>query len=556
MYRLSIKTKLSGVISILVLSFIAFNLLYYPRWVGQQIQSQAELSARQVAETASYALGPAVSTGNTRDIAKVLQGVQNIPAFRFSAVYGAKGEALDSTPTTPEWAMGQVLRDGISHTYTRKEDSMLVAVAPVFYEEPQANLVGTLIIGFTTEGTQRAVRENIKASLAVGLVTLVLGIGVAVFLSNRYLLPVIQLTEAAQKVAQGNLEAVSVKVYTRDEIQDLSQSFEVMTDKLRVSRDEIERQNRLLEYRVQERTRQLMETIWELEEIRANLEQLVQDRTRGLEQSRSELKAWANTLEEKVHEKTQELRELNENLLTSYQKLKEVDRLKDEFLANMSHELRTPLNSIIGFSGMLMQDPQGRLGAEAREDLQIIYQNGRSLLSLIDSILDLSKIEAGKMELELEEVDPLQLLDEVKAMSIGLIKGRPVELKYLRPEEEIRVMGDWDRLRQVFTNLAGNAIKFTESGYVRISAAKDGQRFRVCIEDTGIGMTQLELDRLFKPFQQVDGSITRRFGGTGLGLAISQRFMGLMHGHIEAHSRKGEGSTFIVEMPLAGDGDA
>ena len=553
MYRLSIKTKLSGVISILVLSFIAFNLLYYPRWVEHQIRTQAELSARQVAETASYALGPAVSTGNTRDITKVLQGVQNIPSFRFSAVYGANGEALDSTSTTPDWAMGQVLKDGISHTYTRREDNMLVAVAPVFYEEPRANLVGTLIIGFTTEGTQRAVRENIKASLAVGLVTLILGIGVAIFLSNRYLLPVIQLTEAAQKVAQGNLEAVSVKVYTRDEIQDLSQSFEVMTDKLRVSRDEIERQNRLLEYRVQERTRQLMETIWELEEIRANLEQLVQDRTRGLEQSRSELKAWANTLEEKVHEKTQELRQLNDNLLTSYQKLKEVDRLKDEFLANMSHELRTPLNSIIGFSGMLMQDPQGRLGAEAREDLQIIYQNGRSLLNLIDSILDLSKIEAGKMELELEEIDPVQLLDEVRAMADGLIKGRPIELLYLRPEQAVRVMGDRDRLRQVFTNLAGNAIKFTESGTVRIAASCEGDRLKVRIEDSGIGMSEEELDRLFKPFQQVDGSITRRFGGTGLGLAISQRFMSLMHGRISATSRKGEGSTFTVEMPLTGE---
>jgi signal transduction histidine kinase len=553
MYRLSIKTKLSAVISILVLSFIAFNLLYYPRWVEQQIQSQAETSARQVAETASYALGPAVSTGNTRDIAKVLQGVQNIPAFRFSAVYGAHGEALDSTPTTPEWAMGQILQDGISQTYTRREDNMLVAVAPVFYEEPRADLVGTLIIGFTTEGTQRAVRENIRASLAVGLVTLILGIGVSVYLSNRYLRPVIQLTEAAQKVAQGNLEAVSVKVYTRDEIQDLSQSFEVMTDKLRVSRDEIERQNRLLEYRVQERTRQLMETIWELEEIRANLEQLVQDRTRGLEQSRAELKAWASTLEEKVHEKTRELRDLNDNLLTSYQKLKEVDRLKDEFLANMSHELRTPLNSIIGFSGMLMQDPHGQLAVEAREDLQIIYQNGRSLLGLIDSILDLSKIEAGKMEMELEEVDPVTLLDEVKAMCAGLIQGRPITLQYLRPEGSIRVMGDRDRLRQVFTNLAGNAIKFTESGTVKISAAAEAGRFRVQIEDTGIGMSAEELERLFKPFQQVDGSITRRFGGTGLGLAISQRFMGLMHGRIRAASRKGEGSTFVVDMPLAGE---
>ena len=556
MYRLSIKTKLSTVISILVLSFIAFNLLYYPRWVEQQIRTQAELSARQVAETASYALGPAVSAGSTRDIARVLQGVQNIPAFRFSAVFGSKGEPLDSTPTTPEWAMGQLLKDGISHTYARREDNMLVAVAPVFYEEPRADQVGTLVIGFTTEGTQRAVRENIKASLTLGLVTLVLGIAAAVLLSNRYLRPVIELTEAAQKVASGSLETVSVKVTTRDEIQDLSHSFQVMTDKLRISRDEIERQTRLLEYRVQERTRQLMETIWELEEIRANLEQLVLDRTKGLEQSRTELKAWADTLEEKVHEKTQELRELNEDLVASFQKLKEVDHLKDEFLANMSHELRTPLNSIIGFSGMLMQDPHGRLGVEAKEDLQIIYQNGRSLLGLIDSILDLSKIEAGKMELLLEEVDPMLLLDEVKAMAAGLIKGRPITLEYQRPAEEIRVMGDADRLRQVFTNLAGNAVKFTEAGTVRISAAREGRMFRVRIQDTGIGMNEAELGRLFIPFQQVDGSITRRFGGTGLGLAISQRFMGLMAGRITASSRKGEGSVFMMEMPVIPGGRA
>jgi len=556
MYRISIKTKLSAVISILVLSFISFNLLYYPQWVGRQIRSQAELSARQVAETASWALGPAVSSGSTRDIAKVLQGVQNIPTFRFSAVYGAHGESLDSTPTTPEWATGQTSREGISYTYTRPEDHMLVAVAPVFYEEPRADQMGILVIGFTTETTQRAVNDNIKASLAVGLTTLVLGISMAILLSNRFLRPVIQLTEAAQKVAKGNLETVSVKVQTRDEIQDLSHSFEVMTDRLRVSRDEIERQNRLLEYRVQERTRQLMETIWELEEIRANLEQLVQDRTRGLEQSRVELKAWANTLEEKVMEKTQELRELNDSLLDSYQKLKEVDRLKDEFLANMSHELRTPLNSIIGFSGMLMQDPEGRLGAEAREDLQIIYQNGRSLLGLIDSILDLSKIEAGKMELELEEIDPLALLDEVKSMAAGLVRGRDIELEYQRPGGSVRVMGDRDRLRQVFTNLAGNAIKFTEQGTVTISAFAANGAFRVRIEDTGIGMSEEEQARLFKAFQQVDGSITRRFGGTGLGLAISQRFMHLMNGRIWATSRKGEGSVFTLEMPLIPGGES
>ena len=550
MYRLSIKTKLSAVISALVLSFITFNLLYYPRWVERQIMAQAELSARQVAETASYALSPAVSADNPRDIAKVLQGVQNIPAFRFSAVFGAGGESLDSTPTTPEWAAGYVLKDGVSRTFNRRAEGMLVAVAPVFYEEPRADRVGTLVLGFTTEGTQRAVRDNIRSSLAVGLVTLVLGIAVAILLSNRYLRPVIELTEAAQKVAQGNLEAVSVHVTTRDEIQDLSHSFEVMTDKLRVSRDEIERQNRLLEYRVQERTRQLMETIWELEEIRSNLEQLVHERTRGLEQSRTELRAWASTLEEKVREKTRELQELNENLLTSYQKLKEVDQLKDEFLANMSHELRTPLNAIIGFSGMLMQDPLGRLPPEAREDLQIIYQNGKSLLGLIDSILDLSKIEAGRLELDLEPMDPLPLLDEVRAMAAGLIQDRPIRLQYDRPAGEIRVLGDRDRLRQVFRNLVANAVKFTEEGTVTLVARQAGERFEVRIMDTGIGMTEEEMGRLFKPFQQVDGSITRRFGGTGLGLALSQRLMGFMGGRIRAESVKGKGSTFTVEMPL------
>jgi signal transduction histidine kinase len=552
MIRISIKTKLSAVISTLVLCFIAFNLLYYPRWVERQIRTQSELSARQVAETASYALGPAISTGSNRDIARVLQGVQNIPSFRFSAVFGSKGEPLDSTPTTPDWASSELLKDGVSRTFTHGDDRMLVAVAPVFYEEPHADQVGTLVIGFTTEGIQQAVKENIKASLAVGFITLILGVGGAVVLSNRYLRPVIQLTEAAQKVAQGNLETVSVKVSTMDEIQDLSQSFEVMTDKLRVSRDEIERQNRLLEYRVQERTRQLMETIWELEEIRGNLEQLVQERTRGLEQGRAELKAWANTLEEKVQEKTQALQALNNDLLTSYQQLKEVDRLKDEFLANMSHELRTPLNSIIGFSGILVQDAEDRLDEETKDDLQIIYQNGRSLLGLIDSILDLSKIEAGKMELELEEIDPVPLLDEVKAMAAGLIHRKSINLLYERPEGVFRVMGDKARLRQVFTNLVGNAIKFTEAGQVRISAEKTDSRLVVRISDTGIGMSPDEIERLFKPFQQVDGSITRRFGGTGLGLAISQRFMTLMRGHIRVESKKGEGSVFEVDMPLLG----
>lgn len=555
MLRLSIKTKLGLVLSFFILSFILFNALITPSWVRGLLREQAELSARQVAETSGYVLGPALSKGSGREIARVLQGVQqNVPAFSFSSVYDADGKCLDFTPSTPPWVEKEMPPRPLMAPKVVSTGELLVVYSPVFYDDPKNARVGVLVIGFTTEETQSAIRRAVRLSLLLGAVILFLGVGSAVVLSNRYLRPVLELTGAAQQVASGNLEGAPVKVASNDELQDLSQAFQLMTERLRVSRDEIERQNRLLEYRVQERTRQLMETIWELEEIRANLEQLVQERTRGLEQSRTELKAWAETLEEKVLEKTAELQSLNENLLASYQRLQEVDRLKDEFRANMSHELRTPLNSIIGFSGMLMQD--GRVPADFREDIQIIYQNGRSLLGLIDQILDLSKIEAGKLEMDLQDMDPLLILDEVRGMAMGLIRERPIKLNFHRPEVAVRVEGDPERLRQVFNNLVGNAVKFTEQGEVSIRVEVDGGRLKVHIQDTGIGMTKEDLSRLFKPFQQVDGSITRRFGGTGLGLAISQRIMDYMHGHIYVTSEKGKGSTFTVELPILRGGAA
>lgn len=551
--RLSIKTKLTGLISLLVLSFLAFNVFYYPRQVRKTIHEQALHSAQQVAETASYALSHAVTARDAREVTKVLQGVQNIPNFAFSVVFDSDGKALDSSPSTPSWVTRYSRNNGV----TQKDDThegVLAVAAPVFYEDPDTDKVGTLIIGFTTEDTRRAVQQNVRDSLMVGLGTLILGIGVAIFLSNRYLQPVIQLTRAAQLLAAGQLDNVVVPPgRTRDELEDMGRSFQAMTDKLRISRDEIERQNRLLEYRVQERTRQLMETIWELEEIRSNLEQLVQERTRGLEQSRGELRAWATTLEEKVQEKTQELKEANSSVLESYEKLKAVDRLKDEFRANMSHELRTPLNAIIGFSGMLMQDPSGRMPEDVREDLRIIYENGQNLLEMINQVLDLSKFEAGKMQVELRPMDPIPVLDDVRALAAGLVQGKPIRLTYDRPAFQARVQGDPDRLRQVFTNLVGNAIKFTEEGEVVIEPKVEGDRFLVHIRDTGIGMSEEEATRLFQPFQQVDGSVTRRFGGTGLGLAISRRIMELMGGDISVKSSKGLGSVFTVSLPLAAE---
>jgi len=549
MFRISIKTKLSAVIAILVVGFALFNVAYYPRQVERRFRAQAEMSARQVAEAASFALAPALERGDQAEISRILKGVKRIPAFRFSVVTGPGGRVADASPAAPPWARDYARTRGVSKSFLHSQGGTLVAIAPISYLDDSEQR-GTLILGFSTEEIQRLASDNFDRGLWVGVVALALGMAASIYLANLYIRPIVALTTAAQRVAAGNLEGLSVRVRSHDELEDLGRSFEVMTSKLRISRDEIERQNRLLESRVQERTRQLMETIWELEEIRANLEQLVQDRTRGLEQSRQELAVWAGTLEEKVQEKTLELTEVNQNLSISLQRLQELDRIKDEFMANVSHELRTPLNAVIGFSGLLLLEGGGRLPDDVRDDLQIIHQNGRSLLGMIDSILDLSKIEAGRFELELSAMDPMPVLEEVAALTAGLIQGRPISFAYAPPAWSARVLGDPLRFKQVITNLLGNAIKFTENGTVSMTAERVASRLRVSISDQGIGMTPEEMGRLFKPFQQVDGSITRRFGGTGLGLALSQRLMTMMNGQITVESEKGRGSVFTVELPL------
>ena len=540
MLRLSIKTKLTAMISILVLGFALFNVAYYPQRVERQVRAQAELGARQVAETAACAL----AGDNREEIARVLEGLRGITAFQFGVVFDNHGRAVAATPSVPVWAVDYARSP--SSAGFRGQDACLVASATVQGQ----GLEGTLVVGFSSEAIRQLTGANVRQGLMAGMVAMALGLAAAVFLANLYIRPVVQLTAAAQQVSQGNLDGLSVRVRSRDELEDLSRSFEVMTNKLRVSREEIERQNRLLEFRVQERTRQLMETIWELEEIRSNLEHLVLERTKGLEQSRAELSVWAGTLEDKVQEKTQELTEANESLLVSLQRLQTLDRIKDEFLANMSHELRTPLNAVIGFSGLLLQESAARLPEDIRDDLHLIHANGRSLLTMIDSILDLSKLEVGKFEVELEPMDLIPVLESVRALTGGLILDRPIRFRFTPPPWKALVLGDATRFKQVITNLVGNAIKFTEKGDVEMRVTRVGARLRISIRDTGIGMSSEEMARLFKPFQQVDSSITRRFGGTGLGLALSQRLIAMMNGVITVESRKGHGSTFTVELPV------
>jgi signal transduction histidine kinase/CheY-like chemotaxis protein len=239
-----------------------------------------------------------------------------------------------------------------------------------------------------------------------------------------------------------------------------------------------------------------------------------------------------------------------ERLSETAERLAEVDRLKTQFLANMSHELRTPLNSIIGFSRVMLKGIDGPLTDLQEADLTSIYNSGQHLLGLINSVLDMSKIEAGKMDLSFEEVSLLEVFDGAMSVARALLKDKPIELHAEIPSVLPTVWADAQRVRQVLFNLLSNAAKFTEEGHIVLRAEADPEFVIISVSDTGIGIDEEAQERLFIPFQQVDGSTTRRAEGTGLGLAISRSFIEMHGGEIWVESDPGIGSTFAFTLPV------
>ena len=245
---------------------------------------------------------------------------------------------------------------------------------------------------------------------------------------------------------------------------------------------------------------------------------------------------------------------LYEEQLRTAEQLRELDKLKNQFLANMSHELRTPLNSIIGFSRVILKGIDGPITELQEQDLKAIHSAGQHLLGLINDILDLSRIEAGKMELNITELDLAPVITGVMATTRGLIKEKPIRLEHFIEPDLPKVMADETRVRQVLLNLLQNAAKFTEEGYIRVRAERqigpdDQLEVVVSVTDTGIGIAPEDQSKLFLPFSQVDSSATRKSGGTGLGLSISRNLIEMQGGRIEMVSEVGKGSTFSFTLP-------
>ncbi|MDK2826765.1 MAG: hypothetical protein PWQ44_1945, partial [Methanolobus sp.] len=229
------------------------------------------------------------------------------------------------------------------------------------------------------------------------------------------------------------------------------------------------------------------------------------------------------------------------------------DRAKSEFLTNMSHELRTPLNSIIGFSDMLLHIGEHELDQKQTRYLNNISNSGKHLLEVINDILDISKIEAGRMDLSIEETNVVEIMDEIMKNVSSLIAQKNLTFEYDVADDVTVIDTDKLKFKQILYNLIGNAIKFTmEGGSIKITAKRVLNRIEVEVKDTGIGISRQDQNNLFEPFRQVDSALNRNYQGSGLGLAIVKKYLEMQKGSIRVKSEPDAGSAFIFELPIYG----
>ena len=263
-----------------------------------------------------------------------------------------------------------------------------------------------------------------------------------------------------------------------------------------------------------------------------------------------ELQRYADKLEQRVAKRTVQLEEKTKELEQANSRLKRADQLKSVFLASMSHELRTPLNSIIGFTGILLMELAGKLNTEQKKQLNLVKNSANHLLNMINDILDISKIEAGRVDLSPEKFLLDDVINEVAEIFSNQAAQKGLELIVNIPEK-IFLFSDMRRIKQILINLVSNAVKFTNQGRITVTGTiLPDERIEISVADTGIGIKEESMDKLFNPFQQVDMNLTKQFEGTGLGLYLCKSLVNLLGGEISAKSEYKKGSVFTFILPL------
>ncbi|HEX3477478.1 MAG TPA: response regulator [Kofleriaceae bacterium] len=347
---------------------------------------------------------------------------------------------------------------------------------------------------------------------------------------------------------QAVIELGFLRRLDRVELDALDRMAESIAVAIRTARDRMQ-----LEELLEEVQRQAEELTAQQEELRASNEQLERN-ARALEASRAELQDQQAELEEvnaQLEDQAQSLAQQRDELVRTGAELQRASAYKSQFLANMSHELRTPLNSVLILARLLADNRDGNLLAEQVKFAETIYAAGNDLLALISDVLDLSRIEAGVLDVRLEPVTLARLTDELTRAFQPIANHKQLALTVrIEPGAPERIDSDPTRLSQILKNLVSNALKFTERGGVSLAITGTDDSVQLAVRDTGIGIPADQHELIFEPFRQADGATNRKFAGTGLGLAISRDLAHLLGGRLEVVSAPGQGSTFTLTLPL------
>ena len=444
-----------------------------------------------------------------------IRGVVKDPDVAYVVIHGESGQPLADGGRQVSGVGGRieaaVMQSSSSRSVTHGDERFIEFLAPVVAEEAktadelligtlgeakgqsrQARVIGGVRLGMALRGVEEHVTGLMKWWGGITVAFVILTALVVYGFSRRITRPINRLTAQAQKIADGFLDQ-NIPVESRDEIGQLAAAFNEMTRALKGNIDDKER------------------ALAELQELN-------------------------RTLEDRVRQRTAELQEAS--------------RHKSDFLANVSHELRTPMNAILGFNEMILGEVYGEVPTDLKVPLTDIQNSGKHLLRLINNVLDLSKIEAGRMELAVGNYSVQDTVESVRASLRSLAADKSIEFVATVPDDIPLARGDGGRITQCLLNLTGNALKFTRHGRVAISVALHDDRLVYRVSDTGIGIAPDKIDTIFVEFQQGDTSITREFGGTGLGLSITKKFVEMHGGRIWVESELGKGSTFFFAIPL------
>jgi signal transduction histidine kinase len=369
----------------------------------------------------------------------------------------------------------------------------------IFYTSPElgwkvGNMIPSAVIDDKID--EQVTTTFLFVLLALALISII----TLILIHYTIIRPLGALTGTSEMIAETGDLSNKIEVRGAGEIEILGRSFASMTERLSSEKEK------------------RAEVLRELELYRDHLEEIVEKRTRELEKAKEAAES--------------------------------ADHLKSAFLATMSHELRTPLNSIIGFSGILLQELAGPLNEEQRKQLNMVEASSEHLLALINDVLDISKIEAGQLTISMASVSVPDSIEKVVRSIRPLAEKKGLELETVVDRNVSNIKGDGRRVEQVLLNLLSNAIKFTDQGRVGVECEQVGAEVVIKVSDTGIGISKEDQNKLFKPFSQVESGLTRHYDGTGLGLSISRKLVEMMDGKIVMESEPGKGSTFIVTFPV------